>query len=120
LASAVTFVTAHDETGALPELNWGALAQAGGTIAAFMALSRLDELALRLLAGGLSAATPVALISQASLPGQAVLRSTLGQCTLEARRAGLPTPTLIIIGAVAALGLADVPHALGGLRHAHG
>ncbi len=120
MASAVTFVTAHDETGALPELNWGALAQAGGTIAAFMALSRLDELALRLLAGGLPAATPVALISQASLPGQAVLRSTLGQCTLEARRAALPTPTLIIIGAVAALSLSLTPQALGGLRHAHG
>ncbi len=120
MASAVTFVTAHDETGALPELNWAALAQAGGTIAAFMALSRLDELALRLLAGGLSAATPVALISQASLPGQVVLRSTLGQCTLEARRAALATPTLVIIGAVAALGLSLTPHALGGLRHAHG
>lgn len=120
MASAVTFVTAHDETGALPELNWPALAQAGGTIAAFMAVSRLDELALRLLAGGLPAATPVALISQASLPGQAVLRSTLGQCTLEARRAALPTPAMIIIGAVAALGASAVTRTLEGLRHAHG
>ncbi|MDB5414354.1 MAG: uroporphyrinogen-III C-methyltransferase, partial [Rubritepida sp.] len=48
VAAAVTFVTAHDESGALPALDWGALAQIGGTIAAFMALSRIDELALRL------------------------------------------------------------------------
>lgn len=114
MASAVTFVTAHDETGALPELNWAALAQSGGTIAAFMALSRLDELALRLLAGGLDPATPVALISQASLPGQAILRTTLGPATLEAKRAGLPTPCMIIIGAVAALGQRAITHAVGG------
>ncbi len=120
MASAVTFVTAHDETGALPELNWRALAQSGGTIAAFMALSRLDELALRLLAGGLVPTTPVALISAASLPGQSILRSTLGQCTLDSRRAALPTPTMIIIGAVAALGVQVRTQPLGGLRHAHG
>ncbi|MBS7791773.1 uroporphyrinogen-III C-methyltransferase [Roseococcus sp. SDR] len=120
MASAVTFVTAHDETGALPDLNWAALAQTGGTIAAFMAVSRLDELALRLLAGGLAPATPVAFISQASLPGQAVLRTTLGQCTLEVRRAGLPTPAMIIIGAVADLGRSALTRTLEGLRHAHG
>lgn len=120
LASAVTFLTAHDESGALPDLNWSALAQSGGTIAAFMALSRLDELALRLLAGGLADSTPVALIAQASLPGQVTLRSTLGACTLEARRAGLPTPALIIIGAVAALGVQPLHQTAGGLRHATG
>lgn len=102
-AAAVTFVTAHDETGALPALDWQALARTGGTIAAFMALSRLDELALRLLAGGLPPATPVAIVSQASMPGEAGLRSTLGACTLDARRAALPTPALIVIGNVVGL-----------------
>jgi len=104
LSSAVTFVTGHDEQGGLPEsLDWAALAQAGGTIAAFMALSKLDEIALRLLAAGRPAATPVAVVASASLPGQAVLRTTLGACTLDARRAGLATPALVVIGAVARL-----------------
>jgi uroporphyrin-III C-methyltransferase len=104
LSSAVTFVTGHDEAGGLPGgLDWAALARAGGTIAAFMALSRLDEIALRLLAAGRPPATPVAVISQASLPGETVLRSTLGACTLAVRRAGLPTPALVVIGEVAAL-----------------
>ncbi len=105
LASAVTFVTGHDETGALPEVDWAALARLGGTVAAFMALTRLDEIALRLLAGGRAAATPVVVVAQASLPGQAVLRTTLGACTLDVRRAGLPTPALVVIGEVAGLGL---------------
>ncbi|MCO6419410.1 uroporphyrinogen-III C-methyltransferase [Siccirubricoccus sp. KC 17139] len=105
-ASAVTFVTGHDEGGALPGgVDWDALGRAGGTIAAFMALSKLDEIALRLLAAGRAAETPVAIVAQASLPGQAVLRSTLGTCTLDARRAALPTPALVVIGEVAALGL---------------
>ena len=120
MASAVIFVTAHDETGALPDLNWDALARSGGTIAAFMALSRLDELALRLLAGGLPATTPVALISQASLPCQVTLRSTLGLCTLDARRAVLATPCMIIIGAVAALGMKAVNRQVQEFHHATG
>ncbi|WP_439551188.1 uroporphyrinogen-III C-methyltransferase [Falsiroseomonas sp.] len=106
VASAVTFVTGHDEGGNLPgAVDWHALARVGGTIAAFMALSRLDEIALRLLAGGLSAATPVAVIAQATTPGQQVLHSMLGTCTLDARRANLPTPALVVIGEVTALGL---------------
>jgi uroporphyrin-III C-methyltransferase len=113
LASAVTFVTGHDEAGQLPALDWHALARLGGTIAAFMALSRLDEIALRLLAAGRAPATPVAIIAQATTPAQQVLHSTLGTCTLDARRAGLPTPALVVIGEVAALGLgAAVPENL--------
>jgi uroporphyrin-III C-methyltransferase len=101
-ASAVTFVTGHDETGRLPQnVDWAALARTGGSIAGFMALSRLDEIALRLIEGGMAADTPVAVVARATLPGQQLLRSTLGACTLAARRAHLPTPALVVIGAVA-------------------
>lgn len=110
VASAVTFVTGHDAAGGLPgAVDWAALARTGGTIAAFMALSRLDEIALRLLAAGRAPETPVAIIAQASLPGQVVLRSTLGACTLEARRASLPTPALVVIGEVAGLAATLAP-----------
>lgn len=104
LASAVTFLTAHDETGALPAaLDWAALARTGGTLVVFMALSRLDEVALRLLGAGMAPSTPVALISQASQANQAVLRADLGGLTLAARRENLPGPALLVIGAVAGL-----------------
>ncbi len=110
LASAVTFVTGHDESGSLPEnVDWAALAKTGGTIAGFMALSRLDEIALRLLAGGLPPETPVAVVAQATLPGQVVLHATLGTCTLEARRAALPTPALVVIGQVVGLAAQLLP-----------
>jgi len=104
IASAVTFVTGHDETGQLPaSVDWEALARSGATIVAFMALTALDAIAVRLLAAGMAADTPVSVVSQASLPEESTLATTLGACTLAARRAGVPTPALVVIGQVAAM-----------------
>ncbi|BDG70536.1 uroporphyrinogen-III C-methyltransferase [Roseomonas fluvialis] len=116
VASAVTFVTGHDETGRLPEsVDWDALARSGATLVAFMALTALDEIAVRLLAAGMSPGTPVAIVSHASMPSETTLTTTLGACTLAARRAGVPTPALVVIGQVAAgvgvLGAAAVARA---------
>jgi uroporphyrin-III C-methyltransferase len=105
LSAAVTFLTGHAGEGVADTIDWEALARAGGTVVGFMALTRLDEIAVRLLAGGRAAATPVAVVARATLPGQRVLRSTLGACTLAARRAALPMPALVVIGAVAGLDL---------------
>jgi uroporphyrin-III C-methyltransferase len=105
LSSAVTFVTGHADERLADRLDWDALARAGGTVVAFMALTVLDEIALRLLAGGRAPETPVAIISRATLPGERVLRTTLGTCTLDARRARMPAPALVVIGAVAGLDL---------------
>ena len=74
-----------------------------------MALTRLDEIALRLLAAGRSPRRRWRWSPRPSLPGQAVLRTTLGACTLDARRAGLPTPALVVIGEVAGLAAALLP-----------
>ncbi|MCW8084059.1 uroporphyrinogen-III C-methyltransferase [Sabulicella glaciei] len=107
IASAVTFLTAHDEAGGLPAMEWGALPR---TVVAFMALTKLDEVATRMLAGGRPGSTPVAIVSEASLPTQRVLRTSLGACTLDARRAGMPAPALVVIGEAAALaGTLDAP-----------
>ena len=104
VSSAVTFVTGHDGTGALPDsVDWEALARLGGTIAAFMAVSRLDEIVVRLVAGGLPPETPVAIIAQGTMAAQATLRTTLGACTLAAKRAALPGPAMVVIGEAAGL-----------------
>lgn len=107
VASAVTFLTGHDEAGGLPEtLDWEAIARGAPTIVAFMALTTLDSLALRLIAAGRDPATPVAVIARASLPDQQVLRTTLGACTLAVRRSSLPLPALVVIGEVVGLAAA--------------
>jgi uroporphyrin-III C-methyltransferase len=102
-ASAVTFVTGHGEDGSLPEnIDWAAVARTGGTIVAFMALTRLDELALRLMAAGRADNTPVAVIARATMPGQRILHSTLATCAADARGQSIPTPALVVIGEVVA------------------
>ncbi|CAH2604267.1 Uroporphyrinogen-III C-methyltransferase [Rhodovastum atsumiense] len=105
LSAAVTFLTGHAGEGVADTIDWDALARAGGTVVGFMALTSLDAVALRLLSAGRPDTTPVAVIARATLPGQRVLRTTLGACTLAVRRARLPMPALVVIGAVAALDL---------------
>ena len=101
LSGAVTFLTGHDASGAMP--HEPALAGTG-TLVAFMALSRLDALAVAALAAGRDPATPLAVIARAGLPGERVLRTTLGRATLDARRARLPGPALVVVGDVAGIG----------------
>jgi uroporphyrin-III C-methyltransferase len=115
VSSAVTFITGHDESGTLPEqLDWTALARAGQTIVAFMALSTIDALVLRLLAAGRDSTEPVAVIARATLPGQTVLRTTLGQATLAVKRAGVTSPATIVIGKVVGLAAQLMPAELVG------
>lgn len=95
-------VPGHDETGALPSgTDWDAIAAGSHTLVLFMGLSSLDAVAIRLLAGGRQASEPVLVVARASMPDERVLRTSLGSATLDVARAALPSPALVIIGAVA-------------------
>ena len=65
--SAVTFVTGHDVSGAVPDtVNWTAIAQGSPVIVAYMALKHLDDLCQVLMAAGRPRDEPVAVISKAT------------------------------------------------------
>jgi len=95
----VTLVTAHTQDDS--PLNWQALAQGGTTLVVYMGVSKLDEVQHGLLAGGLAADTPVAMIENASLPQQREQRSTLIQLSEDAARFKLSSPAILVIGEVA-------------------
>lgn len=100
--SSVTLVTGHGRTGGLPDdLDWPSLA-ANPVIVFYMAVRTLPEIAARLLAMGRAAATPVALVSNATTPAQQTVETTLGQCTLDAQRHTIRAPALIVVGEVVA------------------
>jgi uroporphyrin-III C-methyltransferase len=104
VSSAVTFLTGHDESGTIPDtLDWTAIAGGAPTLVAFMALSNIDALAVRLISGGRAPSTPVAVIARASLPDASILITSLGACTLAVKRAGIASPALVVIGDVVAL-----------------
>ena len=102
--SAVTFLTGHNVGGEVPDdLDWAAIARGSPAIVIYMALKHLEVIAGRLVDGGRDPREPVAIVSRATLPGQAVLETTLGACAAAAREAGLTPPCLVVVGEVVRL-----------------
>jgi uroporphyrin-III C-methyltransferase len=103
LARSVAFVTGHDASGGLPDLDWSALARGADVLVLYMALRRIGAIAARLRTAGRDAAEPVAFITEATTPRQHVVVSTLSEA--ERTGAAIPShlPTLIVIGPVIAL-----------------
>jgi uroporphyrin-III C-methyltransferase/precorrin-2 dehydrogenase/sirohydrochlorin ferrochelatase len=104
LSQAVTFVTATGANSA--SLDWQAMVQAQHTLVFYMSAAQIDHIAAQLAQHGMSAAQPVALLERATWPDERVLKSTLGQLPALARSAHLKSPSLLIVGEVAALALA--------------
>jgi len=101
-AQSVVFVTGQLRDGSI-NLNWAALAQARQTIVVYMGLLGIDVLCKQLVAHGLPAATPAALIQQGTTAQQRVLAGDLASLPELVRRGGVKAPTLIIVGEVVRL-----------------
>lgn len=99
VARGVTLVTAHTQDDS--SLNWQALAQSGTTLVIYMGVAKLEEIRGQLLAGGMSAEMPVAMIENASLPQQRECRSTLAGMQAAAAAFELKSPAVLVIGEVA-------------------
>ena len=100
LASACVLFTARP--GGKAEPDWPALARPHQTLVAYMALEALEEVSLKLIEHGLAADTPAALIVQGTTSRQQVLRATLAG--IVQRRGEARSPSLLIVGEVAAIG----------------
>jgi siroheme synthase len=83
------------------DLDYERLAATPGTLVIFMGLRRLAQIADGLVLCGRSLDQPAAVVSNASLPNERVVVATLG--TIAALAADLPSPSLVIVGDVAAL-----------------
>lgn len=105
LARSLRIVTAHGADGNLPDFDFSLMARGDETCVFMMGLSRVGDLAAKLIAAGRSAATPAAVVSSATLPGQRTVRGTLSDIAARVEEAGLPSPAVFIVGAVAELDL---------------
>jgi uroporphyrin-III C-methyltransferase/precorrin-2 dehydrogenase/sirohydrochlorin ferrochelatase len=101
-AHAVTFVTGHLKDGTM-NLDWPALARPGQTVVIYMGLLGLPILAHELIAHGLPASTPAAVIQQGTTANQRVVTGTLANLPGRAFDARLEPPTLIVVGDVVRL-----------------
>ena len=103
-ASSVAFATAHVRAGKSPgAIDWRGLARAD-TVALYMGVRRLRSAVRRMMAAGMSPATPAALVRWATRPEQQVIRGTLATIAGRAERSGLIPPAILIAGQVARLG----------------
>ncbi|WP_289035409.1 uroporphyrinogen-III C-methyltransferase [uncultured Roseibium sp.] len=101
---AVTFLTGHDQTGLTPDaVNWDGIAKGSPVIVMYMAMKHLEAIAGKLIAGGRSVDEPVGIVCNASLVGQEVLETTLGNCALDAATAGIAPPAIVCVGEVVRL-----------------
>jgi len=96
---AVIFLTGHDETGDVSPLDWPAISRAAPVIVMFMAVKHLGTIAQKLLAAGRDPEDRLAIVSNAALPTQKVIETTLEQA---ASLTDVPTPAIIVIGPVSA------------------
>ncbi|RDS80143.1 uroporphyrinogen-III C-methyltransferase [Dyella monticola] len=111
-AQSVRLVTAHCQR-SLTTLDWADLARERQTLAIYMGVSQLDELAHQLMAHGRAAETPFALIENGTLPQQRTLTGTLGRLAALSAQHAISAPALLILGEVAAH--ADASHWYGQL-----
>ncbi|HTV69168.1 MAG TPA: uroporphyrinogen-III C-methyltransferase [Rhizobiaceae bacterium] len=102
LNKAVILATGH-AAGTEEDLDWAALAKTGQPIVVYMGLKNLEKIAAALLAGGLAASTPVAIIMAATTPNERVLVSTLSAVAEEAKAAGFISPALIVVGDIVSM-----------------
>ena len=103
---------AHDFTvvsGHLPPghpeslVDWGAVGRLRGTLLLMMAVENAASIGDALVAAGRSAATPVAIVCDGSMPGERTILTTLGGIADDLDRHGVRPPAIIVVGDVVAV-----------------
>jgi uroporphyrinogen III methyltransferase/synthase len=105
LTSHVTFFTGHED----PEktesaINFEALAKLGGTQVMLMGVERIEGIAQRMMAEGVSQDLPVALVRWGTTARQEVLRGTLRDIGQKVAEKNFAPPAVAIFGQVVSLG----------------
>jgi uroporphyrin-III C-methyltransferase / precorrin-2 dehydrogenase / sirohydrochlorin ferrochelatase len=103
---------AHDFTvlsGHLPPgdegslVDWDAVARLRGTVVLLMAVQNLGAIAKTLVEGGRDAGTPVAVVSEGTMPGERTVLSTLGAVADDVEREQVRPPAIVVVGDVVAV-----------------
>src|SRR5437870_4411046 len=102
--SHVTFFTGHeDPTKTKSVIDYGALAQLGGTQVMLMGVERIDSIASEMMARGVRADLPVALVRWATTGRQETLTGTLQNIAKRVVDTGFEAPAVAVFGEVVSL-----------------
>jgi uroporphyrin-III C-methyltransferase / precorrin-2 dehydrogenase / sirohydrochlorin ferrochelatase len=88
-------------------VEWDAVARLTGTVVLLMAVQNLPKIAERLVSGGRGPGTPVAIVSEGTMPGERTLLSTLDEVAEDMEREAVRPPAIVVIGQVVAVANPD-------------
>ena len=88
-------------------VEWDAVARLKGTVVLLMAVQNLPLIAERLVKGGRPGTTPLAIISEGTMPGERTLLSTLGAVHADMAREAVRPPAIVVVGGVVAVANPD-------------
>lgn len=97
LSHAFTVISGHQRP-STTELE--ALVALGGTIVILMGIVNLEQIVTGLRRAGLDPATPAAVVERGYSDSQRSTFTTVGELTEDARRLGVSSPAVVVIGAV--------------------
>jgi len=100
-ASSVVFVTGHEDAKKSEGVvDWKGLAKAVDTIVIMMGLSRIEIISKKLISGGLSKNTPVAVIQNGTTDEHRMIKGTLSNISKKISEAKIKPPSIIVVGKV--------------------
>ena len=101
-SSQVLFVTGHEAAGKKESnIDFSLLAKFTGSIVFYMAMGSLAEITAKLIENGKPADTPAAVVANATLPTQQLVKAPLSQIADECRQRQIEAPAMVMIGAAA-------------------
>src|SRR4051794_5126308 len=104
VAHEFTVVSGHVPPGHPESLvDWGAVARLRGTLLMMMAVENAAAIADALTTAGRDARTPVAVVSDGSMPGERTVLTTLGELGADLDQHGVRPPAIIVVGDVVAV-----------------
>jgi uroporphyrinogen III methyltransferase/synthase len=99
--SSFTVVTGHEDPAkGEAGTDWAQLAKVPGTKVVLMGMERIEQITASLIAGGMAASTPIAVIQWGTTGRQVSLDGTLETISKKVQQAGITAPALMIIGGV--------------------
>ncbi|MAZ04201.1 MAG: uroporphyrinogen-III C-methyltransferase [Sneathiella sp.] len=101
--SAVTFLTGHDASGEVPDVNWEYIAKGSPVIVVYMGVRHIRSITERLIRHGRSQDESVAIVFRATTKDQKIVVSTLANAAQDVEKSNLKPPALIVIGEVVKL-----------------
>jgi len=101
-AQTVSFATGHLKDGSV-NLDWQALARPRQTVVFYMGIGGVAEICRQMIAHGLPATHPAAVVQSGSTERQRVLTADLATLPAKLAEAGITSPALIIVGTVVSL-----------------